>query len=312
MESITTKNMSKREWLTNRQKGIGGSDVAKILGLSKYGTPLSVYEEKISSEPIEIPDNDAMRFGREAESIVAKFYTEDTGEKLRIDNKMRLHPEYPFLMANVDRTIVANSEHGAGIFEAKTTSGMYAKHWERDIPAEYYLQLQHYLNVTGYSWGVVAMLIDKKFEYRKFDRNDELISKMNQRLSDFWINHVEVNVPPAPINEADVLKLYPSPVEGKVCIADDNIKLTYDALYSNKRKVSELNKRIKELEGEIKLSMEDSEVLEHNGTVIATWKQSKSSKMFDKKRFKLEHQELYDEFEVESSGSRRFLVKEAS
>lgn len=41
------------EWLKNRQTGIGGSDVAAILGLSKWKTPLDVYNDKIAENPVE-------------------------------------------------------------------------------------------------------------------------------------------------------------------------------------------------------------------------------------------------------------------
>ena len=34
------------EWLKTRQTGIGGSDVAAILGLSKWKTPLDIYLAK--------------------------------------------------------------------------------------------------------------------------------------------------------------------------------------------------------------------------------------------------------------------------
>lgn len=34
------------EWLRERQKGIGGSDIGAILGLNKYKTAFEVYLEK--------------------------------------------------------------------------------------------------------------------------------------------------------------------------------------------------------------------------------------------------------------------------
>ena len=34
------------EWLKARQKGIGGADVAAILGINPYRTPLDIYREK--------------------------------------------------------------------------------------------------------------------------------------------------------------------------------------------------------------------------------------------------------------------------
>ena len=45
------------EWLKARQTGIGGSDVAPILGISKWTTPLDVYNEKVADTPTEKDSN---------------------------------------------------------------------------------------------------------------------------------------------------------------------------------------------------------------------------------------------------------------
>ena len=44
---------TRAEWLKLRQIGIGGSDVAALLGLSKWRTPLDVYNSKVE-EPVEV------------------------------------------------------------------------------------------------------------------------------------------------------------------------------------------------------------------------------------------------------------------
>ena len=48
---------------------------------------------------------------------------------------------------------------GPCIFEAKTVSAFKAGEWEDGIPDEYYLQVQHYMAVTGYQGAYVAALI---------------------------------------------------------------------------------------------------------------------------------------------------------
>ena len=46
IHKISTKGMSRDEWLQLRQKTIGGSDAAAIIGLSKWETSYSVWAEK--------------------------------------------------------------------------------------------------------------------------------------------------------------------------------------------------------------------------------------------------------------------------
>lgn len=42
-----TKDLTRQEWLKIRQTGIGGSDIAAILGVSKYKTAYDLYLEKV-------------------------------------------------------------------------------------------------------------------------------------------------------------------------------------------------------------------------------------------------------------------------
>lgn len=39
--------MNREEWLEERKKGIGGSDVACILGMSPYKSNVELWEEKV-------------------------------------------------------------------------------------------------------------------------------------------------------------------------------------------------------------------------------------------------------------------------
>ena len=56
---MSTTDMTREAWLDRRRAGIGGSDVAALLGLSRWKTPLDVFLDKTGrSEPI--PDNEPM------------------------------------------------------------------------------------------------------------------------------------------------------------------------------------------------------------------------------------------------------------
>lgn len=82
---VSTLKLEKKEWLTYRKKGIGGSDAGAVCGLNPYRTAIQVYQDKISEE-IEELDNEAMRQGREFEDYVAKRFMEATGKKVRRAN----------------------------------------------------------------------------------------------------------------------------------------------------------------------------------------------------------------------------------
>ena len=50
-----TDVLSRSEWLGIRRKGIGGSDAAKVLGLSKWAGPLTVFLDKTGQLPCSTP-----------------------------------------------------------------------------------------------------------------------------------------------------------------------------------------------------------------------------------------------------------------
>ena len=43
---VSTENLTEQEWLAYRRQGIGGSDVAAILGISPFRTARDLYDDK--------------------------------------------------------------------------------------------------------------------------------------------------------------------------------------------------------------------------------------------------------------------------
>ena len=103
----------------------------------------------------EKPNIIAMRFGRGAEEIVARWFAEDTGKPVARCNAILQHPEHPFMLANIDRQIRGKR---AGL-ECKTTSTYNRTDFEGgSIPPYYYWQCMHYLAVTGWERWYLAVL----------------------------------------------------------------------------------------------------------------------------------------------------------
>ena len=79
---------NRTEWLKARRSGIGGSDVAAILGLSRYKTAVDVYEDKIVTDEPEDTQSQAAYFGSVLEDVVAHEFSKRTGMKIQRVNKM--------------------------------------------------------------------------------------------------------------------------------------------------------------------------------------------------------------------------------
>ena len=103
----STKDMTKKEWILKRKEGIGGSDVASILGISPYKSSVSVYLDKTSDElETYTLDNYKVEIGEKLEDFVAKEFTLRTNKKVRNVNGILKNEKYPYSIANIDKAVV--------------------------------------------------------------------------------------------------------------------------------------------------------------------------------------------------------------
>ena len=148
------------QWVEARKNGIGGSDVASIMGLNKYSSPLSVWLIKTGREPSpDLSDNQAVEWGNRLEDVVAdKFAEEHTELKVYRRNATMVSLERPWAFANLDRW-VTDGHGNVGILEVKTVGMRRAADWDNGVPLYYLTQVTHYMSVTGYQYAWVAVLI---------------------------------------------------------------------------------------------------------------------------------------------------------
>lgn len=306
-----TSDMTREEWLKERTHGIGGSDAAVILGLSKWKTSFELWLEKTGEIIPEETQSEAAYWGTMLEDMVAKEFELRTGKKVRRRNAMFRHPEYPFLIANIDRMVVGEKS----ILECKTTSAYNAEEWKDDeIPDPYIVQVQHYLGVLGeeYQKAYIAVLIGgQKFVWKEVTRDDELIDMIFQAERHFWHEYVEKNVPPAldgsSAAEEYLKKRYSKAEEGKAIDLKNEYKDKIEELLSLKETIKELDERAKTLENEIKNELKDAEVgFVQNYQV--TWKQFESNRV-DAKLLKTKFPNIYEQV-VKPTSYRRFNIKQ--
>ncbi|MCL8207254.1 MAG: YqaJ viral recombinase family protein [Actinomycetia bacterium] len=210
LPTITTP--TRADWLAARRQGLGGSDMAAIMGLNPYKTALDVFLEKIGEAP-ETPETEAMYWGSQLEDLIAREFARRTGYKVQRRRAMLRHPTIPYLLGNVDR-IVVNHPDGPAVLECKTTHANRRGDWaDGQAPVYYVVQLQHYLDLTGYRQGYLAVLIGgQEFRIVPVPRNDGLIAQMHDAAEAFWLC-VETRTPPVIDGSAAAAKalqlLYP-------------------------------------------------------------------------------------------------------
>ena len=189
-EGSEVRDKGRALWLQERRSGLGGSDAAAILGLSRWATEIDVWMAKTGLAP-ERGETEAMWWGSAVEEIVARRYVEKTGRKLWNPERVFRHPEREFLVGTPDR-LVLGAKLGV---EVKTASIYSAADWGREgsdeIPPAYVIQCCHYLALTGFPvWDVAVLIGGADFRIYRVVRDVEFEREFVERLSDWWDRHV--------------------------------------------------------------------------------------------------------------------------
>lgn len=270
------------EFRERRKTGIGGSDVAAVLGLSPWKTPYQLWQEKTGKVEEKTDPKKEWRFrvGHDLEESLAQRFMEDTGYKVEVRNTMYRHRGHDCLIANIDRYIVGQRS----VLECKTTEPYLKKDWGNAgtdaVPQNYLLQVLHYMYVTGYSQEPAHLVVTFGFwDYRhyiiQYDR--ELAEFAAERCVEFWEKHVLKDIPPPATVHDDLDDIYHADPR-KWSVATDEIEERCIELKEVKARKSEAEKREKQLKAEIELYMQDAEVLfSEDGRKLATWKKQRDT-----------------------------------
>lgn len=296
---------NREQWLAERRKGIGGSDAAAVLGLSKWKTPFQVWQDKLGQIP-PIDDNNSMRWGRALEPVIRQQYAEETGREVLVPTAILQHPTHQFMLANLD-----GFTHDKRVVEIKTAR--YADGWGESgtdqIPQDYLIQVQHYMAVTGFAVADVAVLIGgSDFRLYEVPADAELQAMIIDGEALFW-EHVQNNVPPEILNFSDAVARYGKASTAGSVEASDELAANVTRLAGIKSAIDELEEKEKELKGQIMSAMGEFDTLTFKGKTLATWKAAKAPEKFDTKTFKAAHPDLAAQFTITGEASRRFLLK---
>lgn len=189
---------NEKEWHDIRRKHIGGSDVSIIMGFNEYKNSVDLWLEKTGrKKPDNLSENQAIIRGKESENLLIEhFKINNPDYDVRKLEKSLESLKFPFMIANLDGTL-EHKELGKGVLEIKTAAchsyGIYKLKWKNEIPLEYYLQVQHYLAVTGWDYAVLYADIklafaDNKHEIRQYfvKRDETDIAEIIKKEAEFY------------------------------------------------------------------------------------------------------------------------------
>lgn len=300
------KTKDHEEWKELRSHYIGGSDAAAVVGLNPFKSAYTLWADKTKQIP-EFTGNLATEVGTYLEEFVAKKFSEETGKKVRRNNRSMINDKYPWAIANIDREIVGEN---AGL-EIKTTSEINLKRFKNgEYPANYYCQCVHYMAVTGKDkWYLAVLIGNRDFKWFVIERDEDEINALMQSERDFW-KLVETKTPPTPDGSAStsetVNTIYPE-ANGNIVnlIAYDDAIFQYIAIA---KQIKELKAIQDELANNVKAFMADSGAGESEKYRVS-WPSS-VRRTFDIKGFEKGHPNMDLSEYYKTSNVRTFRVTE--
>lgn len=196
-----------------RRTGIGASEIAALAGLSKWSSPIAIYEAKLGIGPD--LDSYAADLGVEIEAPIARVWAKRAKRFLSMVDTLR-HPKLPFAVATPDRAVYASAEaRGDGrrlktivsdaekLLQVKSTNWRMRHLWGDEdtdsIPDEYLVQAHWEGSVAQQQIVDFAVDFDKTslHTYRVIV-DEQVFLSLYEIAERFMKDHVLARVPPPP------------------------------------------------------------------------------------------------------------------
>lgn len=203
-------DLSDREWKEMRSAGIGGTDLAVILGVSPWTTPLQLAQSKRGQGDEKI-DNWNMARGRGMEPLILDWWTEAVGAHLYRPIPFMRDLERPWMVGSLDGIVVLPDETLA-VVDAKSVND---SEWD-DIPIQYVCQMQWYMHLTGIprAYLIVSHYGKEPVPYLvEYDR--ETMEAASVKVAEWWQRHVVQGVDPDPTTDDERIAVYTERLRGK-------------------------------------------------------------------------------------------------
>lgn len=178
-----------QEWHDLRTKGVSGTEVGAIMGLSPFSSAYKIWAIKTGKITGRIEQNRPMRLGQLLEPALLQMFTEEHPEMNIHQVGTYVHKDHPEMVGNPDA--IAFEGDKLWIIEIKTGR----QYWET-VPEHYIRQVWHYadvfqadgIKVVSYAGGIYT-------EWEVPFTQEDLA---NQRIAvlDFWHGYVQADQQP--------------------------------------------------------------------------------------------------------------------
>lgn len=296
---VAPSGLDREQWLNVRRAGVGGSDVAAVLGMDKYRGPVEVYLDKVGELPDRPRDpelDEAAFWGTALEPVVADVVAERTGLHVVEGPGTLAHVEHPWMLANLDR-VVTDDPGGPAVLEIKTRSAFQLDEWRDGVPDGPALQTHWYLAVTGYQHAHVAALVGgNRLVVHRVERDEQLVEHLVALVGEFW-QHIQERTPPPVDGSAATAELLAHLYDVRpdaVTLADPvEVEPLLDELAALKVREQQLADERRAIENKLKAIAGEAEVVRCRDETAFTWRQNGP---LSAKQFRAAHPELAEQY----------------
>lgn len=288
-----------------RRQCITGTDIAGILGLSKWSSPLKVYLDKKGL--LEDEDNRYMEWGRRLEPIIAAKYADENNVELT---------QGSFIQKGIFGG-TPDFYTPDKVVEIKTTSyanrGQWGEAGTDQIPQNYLTQVQWYMALLDRDiCDTVVLIGGNEYGVYTVKRNEKLIDLLRKKALDFWENHILTGEPPHATNGID------SKLLGAICSNHSDIIVDRpsadgiaEELAARKEVLRKITNEIDSLEANFKQQIGENLGM-RGSNWTATWKRVSGRKTVNWEAIARLHnpsQDTINQHTISSEGYRRFVFK---
>lgn len=209
MVTMTKAPETREEWLAERRKRLGATDVSAILGINPYKTAYEVWLDKLDRlEGWE--GNAATDLGNMLEPAILDEAERRWGQ---LERQMVVHDINSPIAATLDGWLVDQEQvvevKTAGLTNEFAELGHWGEEYSDEIPQWYLIQMQVQLMCTESELGrMLALISGRGLVTYQVDRDDEVGTVIRQKCTDWWEQHIVKEKEPSKDNlpSIDVLK----------------------------------------------------------------------------------------------------------
>jgi predicted phage-related endonuclease len=257
-------------WRDARLDGIGGSDIAAILGLVTYQREYGVWLAKMGHRP-PVDETPIMTRGRYAELMLGQWFADKTGIGLKRTGTWVVDGA-EHLRVNPDRL---TSDGGVAEMKAPDTDD-WADNWKYGPAVHAVVQIKWAMALLGAPHGyVIADGGAKGLRWWRIERDDAELDGMVKLVDDWWWWHIEQgNEPQVDGYEATTEAILASslPPEKLAEFAEVPGSTAWAIRRRElKDQIKEATKELDLVENQIKASLRAARTLTDNGRKVLSW-----------------------------------------